>query len=275
MVAKRRKSKKPRCGGLTKLNRSCTKPMYELGPRCKIHQGEPDAATRRKQLKAEKAAAGSKSRSTARPRESPLRSGGLGLMSGSTRRSRPPPASRPKHNDLQTLRRLHADHKKAKEAAIEVGAEIVLDGWQETVAGQLSDRLSPELLRVTTHRWRGQHCRQVARLARLILKSKARLHEVLGAWFFRLFEWLGRPRYEQLLARELAKRMPLPVLDEYARAVARSLQIVGVAMCLHARRKLTRCACFKDVVLTEGKDMVKRLMRLSIENWQELNKIPA
>jgi hypothetical protein len=65
------------------------------------------------------------------------------------------------------------------------------------------------------------------------------------------------------------------VLDEYARAVARSLQIVGVAMCLHAGRKLTRCACFKDVVLTEGKDMVKRLMRLSIENWRELNQLPV
>ncbi len=47
------------------------------------------------------------------------------------------------------------------------------------------------------------------------------------------------------------------------------------AMCVHANRKLTRCACFKDVVLTEGKEMVKRLMRLSIENWRELSELPA
>jgi hypothetical protein len=274
MVARRRKPQKPRCGGLTKRNRSCRKSMYRQGPRCKIHQGEPDAATKRKQLKAQ-ATARAKARPTPRKTKSQLGSTGMVPKPDSKRKPATTPRAGPKNNDLQTLRRLRADHKKVKEAAIEVGVEIALEGWQETVTGELSDRLSPGLLRVTTHHWRGQHCRQLARLARMILKAKSKVHEILGGWFFRLFEWLGRPRYEQLVARELGKRIPLPVLDQYAKATARSLQIVGIAMCVRAGRKLTRCACFKDVVLTEGREMVKRLMRLSIENWRELSELPA
>jgi hypothetical protein len=55
--------------------------------------------------------------------------------------------------------------------------------------------------------------------------------------------------------------------------VARGLQIVGIAMCLHAERGLTQCACFKDVVIAEGKERVKQLMLYSIENWQDLDQM--
>jgi hypothetical protein len=186
---------------------------------------------------------------------------------------RQPASSRPpQRSDLE---RLWDEHKKVREAAAMVAVEISLDGWQATVTSELTERLSPSLLRVTTRRWRRRNCRALAALARRILRAKAGLHDVLANWIFRLWEWLGRPRFEQLLARELGKRIPVPIVDDYAAAIARSLQIVGIAMCVHSGRNLTSCACFKDVVLEEGQEMVGRLMRFTLKDWSRLNQLPA
>lgn len=184
----------------------------------------------------------------------------------------PKPSRPPQRSDLE---RLWDEHRKVREAAIKVGVEISLDGWQQTVTSELEERLSPPLLRVATKKWRRRNCHALAALARRILRAKAGLHDILANWIFKLWQWLGRPKFEQALARELGKRIPVPILDDYAAAVARSLQIVGIAMCVHRGRNLTSCACFKDVVLEEGKEMVGRLMRFSLKDWSSLNQLAA
>lgn len=278
VTGKRRKPSKPRCGGLTTRNKPCRETVDWLGARCRFHQGQPDAKTQRQILKAEKRAASTRGGNTvsARRRSQPPQVQDLQALGLPRHRQPRRPDPRPRrHRDIDDLWNLRTNRRKVREAAAEVIVSVALDGWQATVADELGERLSPPLLQMTTSRWSGQHCRQVARLARLILKKKERLHDILGGWLFKIFEWLGRPRYEQVLARELGKRAPLPLVDDHATALARGLQIVGIAMCLHAERPLVQCACFKDVVLAEGKDRIKQLMQYSIENWHELNRVTA
>jgi hypothetical protein len=159
--------------------------------------------------------------------------------------------------------------------AAEITSEVLLDDWQAVLVGQLTDRLAPPVLTTATRHWRRRNCRRLARLARAILKAKDKIHSILGDWVFRIWEWLGRPRFEQLVAKEVSKRIPIPTLDQKAVAIARSLQIIGIALCLHAGRGLASCACFKDVALIEGKNLLRRLFRLSLEDWIKLNRLGA
>ena len=62
---------------------------------------------------------------------------------------------------------------------------------------------------------------------------------------------------ERTAAKELAKKIPIPVVDEKTAVVARGIQMIGISLCLSRNIPLERCQCFIDLALAETKEQVK------------------
>jgi hypothetical protein len=140
------------------------------------------------------------------------------------------------------------------ENAVALCLDVATDGWQETVADRAAACITPQ---TWNHLFRGRRrgdCRVLADLARAILRGKQQLHEIIGAvaaWLTRQF---GGEALERTVARELAQRIPIPVVDEKAIVVARGLQMIGVLLCLNRGLPLNRCQSFIDLSLSETKE---------------------
>jgi hypothetical protein len=79
--------------------------------------------------------------------------------------------------------------------------------------------------------------------------------------------WLGGDAVERAVARELAKRIPIPAVDQKATVVARGLQMVGIVLCLSVGSPLNRCQSFIDLALTESKERVKQILVGAMDDW--------
>ena len=88
--------------------------------------------------------------------------------------------------------------------------------------------------------------------------------EQLGGW---LLEKLGGQPMERIAAKELAKKIPIPVIDEKTAVVARGLQMIGISLCLARGIPLERCQCFIDLALTETKEQVKEKLAAALGDW--------
>ncbi|MET8278090.1 hypothetical protein [Micromonospora sp. NPDC005174] len=123
--------------------------------------------------------------------------------------------------------------------------------------------------------WSGRNCKGLARLARAALDGKDWLHDRIGDLVGFLLEWLSTPRIVRVFGKEIAKRLPLP-WDQQLVAVSRGMQIAGIAVCMINGRELTKCECFIDVVIEEGKERVRQLMDWAARDWRNLEQlIPA
>ncbi|SDR90875.1 hypothetical protein SAMN04489717_0988 [Actinopolymorpha singaporensis] len=69
--------------------------------------------------------------------------------------------------------------------------------------------------------------------------------------------------------KELLSKIPLPEVDKLT-AVARSLQVTGIAICLLDGRKLTRCQCFRDLALAESSERMKQIFRTALIDFSNL-----
>jgi hypothetical protein len=151
--------------------------------------------------------------------------------------------------------------------AVEFCADVVTDGWEDTIAGRAADCLTPRTWNRLFRGRRRRDCKALADLARAILAAKNRLHELIG----RLAGWttgqLGGGGLERTVAREIAKRIPIPVVDEKAVVVARSLQIIGIALCLSRGDQLNRCQSFIDLALDETKERLKQILVAALGDW--------
>ncbi|RPE31794.1 hypothetical protein EDD38_0024 [Kitasatospora cineracea] len=112
--------------------------------------------------------------------------------------------------------------------------------------------MDPETWNALVERHRGKGCDALAAFARALLDGKKSLHGVVGSLVGALLAALGRPRIEQVFARELASRVPLPFGHEIALA-ARGLQAVGIFICFTDGGAMGDCACLRDLLLNEGK----------------------
>ncbi|MFE4599859.1 hypothetical protein ACFRKE_03300 [Kitasatospora indigofera] len=92
---------------------------------------------------------------------------------------------------------------------------------------------------------------------------------MVGAVIGRLWAALGRPRIEQVFARELAGRIPLPFGHEVA-AAARGLQAAGILICFTGGGPMQDCACLKDLLVNEGKAQFENLLHGAFHDWSEL-----
>lgn len=120
--------------------------------------------------------------------------------------------------------------RKRVEKTAELCADLIFNGWQETVADRVI-AYAPKTwgrLRKSTRR---RTCKALARIARFILKTKTLIH----TWAGKVFGWFvsGLVTGDAIRAfmEELMSNIPLP-LDAKMIAVARSLQVAGVLLCV-------------------------------------------
>ncbi|MFB9316457.1 hypothetical protein [Cryptosporangium minutisporangium] len=120
--------------------------------------------------------------------------------------------------------------------------------------------------------WRRENCALVAKVARQALESPARLHDAAGKLAAQVWIWLGRPWLEQMMVREVVKR--LPVLGEsQVRPVARVVQLAGIRLCHSHDGDLTHCPCFADLVEHEGERRPRQLLDAAPKGWDALARL--
>ncbi|TXL91842.1 hypothetical protein [Streptomyces sp. IB2014 016-6] len=141
------------------------------------------------------------------------------------------------------------------------GTAVIADRAVAYASGDSWNRL------VKRHSRKG--CDDLALLARSILLGKDQLHDVVGRAAGGLFALLGRPKVERVFAQELARRIPLPV-DAQLSAAARGLQIAGIYVCVVGNRRMTDCACLRDVLIVDGQERLQQLLEGALEDWQWL-----
>lgn len=170
--------------------------------------------------------------------------------------------------DRPTSRDLTQAQRRRVEAAAALVADLVVDGWAETVAERASAYISEptwtQLMSRGTRR-----CRTLADIANAILTAKTSLHDLVGWFAGGIAGALGWGHVERRLARELAKKIPLPA-DAKLVATARGVQVTGVLICVVNGDDLLYCQCFIDLALAEAKTQVKALLASALEDWQAL-----
>ncbi|MEV0193395.1 hypothetical protein AB0I39_33305 [Kitasatospora purpeofusca] len=147
--------------------------------------------------------------------------------------------------------------------------DLVSGGGSNAIASQALRYTSESTWNALLEQQRGRGCESLARLARTLLDGKKSLHSMVGAIVGRLWVALGRPRIEQVFARELASRMPLPFGHEVA-AAARGLQAAGILICLADAGPIQDCACLKDLLANEGRAQFENLLYGAFDDWSSL-----
>jgi hypothetical protein len=154
---------------------------------------------------------------------------------------------------------------------VEQAAAFVADtataGWQEAVADRALECITPRTWNRLFSGHRQQECKVLADMAKDILDGKKALHDLTGSVVSRVTGWFGGSAVEQAVVRELAKRIPIPGVDQKATAVARCLQVIGIVLCLSVGSPLNRCQSFIDLALTETKEGVKQILIGAMDDW--------
>ncbi len=115
--------------------------------------------------------------------------------------------------------------------------------------------------------WGARNCRALAEEARAILDGKRKVHRVVGYVVGRVVALVGGSRLAQALSDEIAARVALPFVDHYAVIAARGLQVAGLVMCVLHGQPVVSCACFKDVVMAEGKERMNAMLVAAADDW--------
>ncbi len=155
------------------------------------------------------------------------------------------------------------------EGAVQVCVGLVSGGGSDAIASQALRYASEATWNALLEQQRGRGCEALATLARALLDGKKSLHGMVGAVIGRLWAALGRPRIEQVFARELASRIPLPFGHEVA-AAARGLQAAGILICFTGGGPMQDCACLKDLLVNESKAQFENLLHGAFHDWSEL-----
>lgn len=164
------------------------------------------------------------------------------------------------------------------EKVAEFVSDVVVDGWCDAVAAQTEELLDPDDWNRLFGRRRNRDCKALSCAAKDLLELKAAAHDAIGAGVGVLVKGTGGGAVEQALATSLAKKIPIPG-EEQIELVARGIQLVGIAVCLQAGRRLTRCQCFVDLALSQTQDRVKDLLQGELEglgqaHWRVSTDLP-
>jgi hypothetical protein len=148
-------------------------------------------------------------------------------------------------------------------------ADVVADGWEDAVASRAADCLKRKTWNRLFRGRRQGDCRKLAAFAKALLDGKEKLHDLvgsLGSWIAGKF---GAQAMERTVAKELAKKIPIPVVDEKTAVVARGIQMIGISLCLARDIPLERCQCFIDLALAETKEQVKEKLAAALGDWAQ------
>ncbi|MFI9331221.1 hypothetical protein ACIGZJ_27265 [Kitasatospora sp. NPDC052868] len=155
------------------------------------------------------------------------------------------------------------------DGAAQVCVQIVSGGGSDAIASQALRYATESTWNALLEQQRGRGCEALAAFARALLDGKKSLHGMVGAVIGRLWAALGRPRIEQVFARELAARIPLPFGQEVA-AAARGLQAAGILICFTNGGPMQDCACLNDLLVNEGRAQFENLLYGALHDWSEL-----
>ncbi|MGH3942526.1 MAG: hypothetical protein ACRDTG_28670 [Pseudonocardiaceae bacterium] len=159
------------------------------------------------------------------------------------------------------------------EQAVAFCADVATSSWQEAVTEQALGCITDKTWERLFDGHRQQECKILADMAKGVLDGKKALHDLIGSVASRVASWLGGGSVEQAVARELARRIPIPVVDQKAAVVARGLQMVGIVLCLSVGSPLSQCQSFIDLALVESKERVKQILVGAMDDWT--NPSPA
>jgi hypothetical protein len=112
--------------------------------------------------------------------------------------------------------------------AAEFCVDTIIDGWPEAVNSQVQKCLTRDTWNRLFGKRRQKDCKVLADIAKSLLDGKKALHDFVGSVASRLASWFGAHPVEQAVVNELAKHIPIPVVDEKTVVVARGLQMTGI-----------------------------------------------
>jgi hypothetical protein len=141
--------------------------------------------------------------------------------------------------------------------------------WEQAVAERLTDRAGDAWQRLTRSR-RKRNCKKLAQLARTILKLQDQIHQLAGELAGHAASVAGVRGAPLDFTKELVKRIPIGPVDAKLTAVARTIQLAGIVLCLMDGRDLTRCDCFIDLALAETKERVSQILEAGLARWADL-----
>jgi hypothetical protein len=207
----------------------CRNPVSEVGERCYRHPGLPKGGPRPKSGRSRARRSSSRKRPwrlTPSPRPAAQPQPVLRRRQPRRRRRRP---------DNLTER-----EQKVVDRTVEFCVDIGFDGWEKTVAGRITDCLTPRTWNRLFRGRRRRDCKFLADLAKVILDGKRKLHEIIGrigggspgsSVQSRLStQWLGTCRHWQLRsprAQVDQERVPCGAGD----VASRRRRVVGGARC--------------------------------------------
>lgn len=158
--------------------------------------------------------------------------------------------------------------RKRVEKAAELCADLISNGWQDTVADQIAAYAPTTWIRLRRSN-HTQTCKALARMASFVLRTKTLMHKGVGKLFGMLAGRLGAGDAVSAFAEELASNIPLPT-DAKMIAVARGLQMAGIVLCLMDGKDLDQCDCFVALVRAETEERVKQILSAGMSNWVNL-----
>lgn len=244
-----------RCRARTKEGRLCKRKVSSEGMRCPHHKGL--------------SAAGPRDARTKRPSKSAK---DRSPQSGPRKRTSPPNSRTGNGVRAKYAKEPKRQQQHVKQVA-KVCNEVLADGWEKTVENRVSDYATKRIWDGLFRRRHRGTCKNLDRLAADILAGKKAIHSAIGRFAQWILSTLGRSKFEQALFRELGNNIPLP-MDKKAIAVARGVQVTGIALCIAEGSDLTRCPCFIDLALEETKDRVKQILAAARGDWKRLAEFP-
>jgi len=158
-------------------------------------------------------------------------------------------------------------------AAADYCGGFLADGWADTVAERATDYVSQETWDRLFRR-RSNQCKALARLAQRVLTTKDQLHDWIGTLVAWLLSLIGINVTVREFAGALASNIPITPVDVKMIAVARGLQVSGIALCIFRDEDITRCQCFIDLALAETKTRIKNILAAAIDDWVKLAIFP-
>ena len=175
------------------------------------------------------------------------------------------------HQQTPVSRRITGELAKEDQRGLDEVISFCFDagteGWKQQAAKQAIRCITPEIYNSLFKGQRAADCRALAEMAKSILAGKEKLHKVAGGFGAWLSGEFGGNPVERAVARALYERIHIPGADDHANAVARSLQIIGIVLCIGRGLDLRRCQCFIDLSYTEAKEKVKDILVAATDDW--------
>ena len=117
---------------------------------------------------------------------------------------------------------------------------------------------------------RKRNCKKLAKMAREILKGRDQIHKLAGELAGDAASVVGVKGAALDFTKELVANIPLNPIDAKMIAVARSIQITGILLCVMDNRDLAKCECFIDLAKAETKERVNRILIAGMSDWTGL-----